>query len=331
MTRSLAFAALSSLVLACSPSDEGASETPEEKARTRQELGPVALTVEIEPANPRLSDEPELTITIEAEAGVVIHKPPFGEAIGGFLIRDFRELLPTSEDGRQVIRLIYELEAMTTGEHTIAPIPVRFEDKRPDGDQNEHVIESEALIVEVLSMLEGEAPSLADLRGPEGLRELESEPVSLLWFVVPGAAILLGTAFLILWVRRRSQATPEKKLSPKELAWLELQTLIGKDLVGHDDLAGFYVELTGIVRRYVERTTGIRAPEQTTEEFLREMRRAGVFSGEEQEQLGAFLESADLVKFAAAHPGSGEIETSFEKAKAFCGLAVGRPHAEIAP
>ena len=30
------------------------------------------------------------------------------------------------------------------------------------------------------------------------------------------------------------------------------------------DVKRFYVELTAIVRRYIERTTGIRAPEQTT-------------------------------------------------------------------
>jgi len=39
------------------------------------------------------------------------------------------------------------------------------------------------------------------------------------------------------------------------------------------DVKVYFVELTAIVRRYIERTTGIRAPEQTTEEFLCEIRR----------------------------------------------------------
>jgi hypothetical protein len=39
----------------------------------------------------------------------------------------------------------------------------------------------------------------------------------------------------------------------------------------------FYLRLTGIVRQYIEGTTGIRAPEQTTEEFLRDVRSSNTF------------------------------------------------------
>ena len=38
-----------------------------------------------------------------------------------------------------------------------------------------------------------------------------------------------------------------------------------------EEFALYYMELTAVVRRYIERTTGVRAPEQTTEEFLHEV------------------------------------------------------------
>jgi hypothetical protein len=44
-----------------------------------------------------------------------------------------------------------------------------------------------------------------------------------------------------------------------------------------------------VVRRYVQRKYGVKAPHLTTEEFLREF---------QSDDLRAFLESADMVKFA---------------------------------
>jgi hypothetical protein len=86
------------------------------------------------------------------------------------------------------------------------------------------------------------------------------------------------------------------------------------------DIKVFYVELTGVVRRYIERSTGVHAPEQTTEEFLREIVQNAVFSSAEQQRLRDFLKSADLVKFAAFQPVASDIEASFNRAKEFIQL-----------
>jgi hypothetical protein len=120
-----------------------------------------------------------------------------------------------------------------------------------------------------------------------------------------------------LWRRRR--VAPEVPLSPQELAYLELQRLVEAGLSQHD-VKQFYVELTGVVRRYIERTTGIHAPEQTTEEFLHEISGGSVFSLAERERLAAFLESADLVKFAAHEPLAQDMEETFDRAKRFLRL-----------
>ena len=53
--------------------------------------------------------------------------------------------------------------------------------------------------------------------------------------------------------------------------------LLAENLPAQGLVKEFYLRLTGIVRQYVEDTTGIRAPEQTTEEFLRDMRRVRYF------------------------------------------------------
>ena len=82
----------------------------------------------------------------------------------------------------------------------------------------------------------------------------------------------------------------------------------------------FYLRLTGIVRQYVEDTTGIRAPEQTTEEFLRDMRSRTVFPPERSVQLAEFLEAADLIKYAGQQPGEGQIDQAIARAFEFVNL-----------
>jgi hypothetical protein len=81
-------------------------------------------------------------------------------------------------------------------------------------------------------------------------------------------------------------------MSPIERARLELERLLQKDLPSLGKFKDFYVELTLVVRRYVQRKYGVRAPNMTTEEFLRETKIP------KSESLEKFLQSADMVKFA---------------------------------
>ena len=98
--------------------------------RSEIERGPVKFTVEISPGKPRLSDEPQLTLAIRSQRGVRIEKPPFGEALGDFLIRDFYEPIPDVDGDTQIIRQVYTLEPTRAGKLTVAPIAVRFHDER---------------------------------------------------------------------------------------------------------------------------------------------------------------------------------------------------------
>ena len=82
----------------------------------------------------------------------------------------------------------------------------------------------------------------------------------------------------------------------------------------------FYLRLTGIVRQYVEDTTGIRAPEQTTEEFLRDMRSRAAFPPERSVRLAEFLEAADLIKYAGQQPEEGQIDQAIARAHEFVNL-----------
>ena len=295
--------------------------TPDDAAATETVLGPVTVRVAISPAEPRLSDEPELVLTIDSDDDIEVEPPPFGDQVGGFVVRSFHESTPRVEQGRRVVEQRYRLEPVGTGPHTIRPIEVRFVDTRPGGDGEEHVVTTDPLEVTVSSMLAGEAPTLADLRPPVAPTEIEIERPFPTGPVAAAAALLAALIAWIVWrSTRRASGPVEPERTPSELAEIELRRLLADDPLARGELQTFFVELTLTVRRYIERTTGVRAAEETTEEFLRDMRGHEAFDQNTRERLRSFLEAADLVKFARLSPARDDIAETFRRAQEFVGL-----------
>jgi hypothetical protein len=69
----------------------------------------------------------------------------------------------------------------------------------------------------------------------------------------------------------------------------------------------FVIAVSDTARAYLEERFQFRAPERTTEEFLRELGGTDLLTGEQKESLGGFLESCDLVKFAKYEPRENEL------------------------
>ena len=110
------------------------------------------------------------------------------------------------------------------------------------------------------------------------------------WVALALAALAAVVVALVVVVRYLARRVREHRMSPIERAWVELDRLLKKGLPGRGRYKDFYVELTMVVRRYIQRRYGIKAPHMTTEEFLREAKPS--------DELRRFLESADMVKFA---------------------------------
>ena len=118
------------------------------------------------------------------------------------------------------------------------------------------------------------------------------------------AAVATAVVFLVKYLARRIK---EHRMSPIERAWVELDRLLKKGLPGRGRYKDFYVELTMVVRRYIQRRYGIRAPHMTTEEFLREARPS--------DELRRFLESADMVKFAGVEATPEMVDDATDSAR----------------
>jgi hypothetical protein len=131
----------------------------------------------------------------------------------------------------------------------------------------------------------------------------------------------LGLVALVVWgawrlLRFAAGKIREHRLSPIERAWAELDRLLKKGLPGRGRYKDFYVELTMVVRRYVQRKYGIKAPHLTTGEFLAEIGASDSFDGNRAD-LGRFLESADMVKFAGVQATPEMADEATESARVY--------------
>ncbi len=129
--------------------------------------------------------------------------------------------------------------------------------------------------------------------------------------------LILAAVGFIIWklIRRAHRRIRLMRMSPRERALEELSELLSRKLVEKNRVKDFYVELTMVVRRYIERQHHIRAPEQTTEEFLAAVSSDHRFDATVITRLQSFLEAADLVKFAAYQPDDTNITGSIGTAK----------------
>ena len=132
-----------------------------------------------------------------------------------------------------------------------------------------------------------------------------------LWLLL---AVVAAAVAVWLWRRRQQpgvSAFVPPPLTPYEVAIRELQRLRDEN----PPVEEFYTRLSDIVRQYLE--MGLRAPERTTEEFLFEVSRDHSLSAEHRELLGAFLQEADLVKFAKFQPGAEDMKRALDAGERF--------------
>lgn len=133
-----------------------------------------------------------------------------------------------------------------------------------------------------------------------------------LWCVLGG--LIAGALIYVLWRYWRKRQL-EIHAPPPEPAHVRAQRKLQQALALIGQPEPFVVAVSGVVRVYLEERFNLRAPERTTEEFLRELAESPVLSQRQKESLGDFLQRADLVKFARYEPGEPELRDMYTAAQ----------------
>ncbi|MDM4013994.1 hypothetical protein [Roseiconus lacunae] len=292
-----------------------------EPLTTTRVSGPVTVIVSLEPEQPVIGDPVKLTIEVTAEKDVEVLMPDFGSALNRFSIVDFAPRQTIDDDGRTVATQTYRLDPPSSGPQVIPPILIEYVDRRegktpaPEGlDAYEILTDRMKFTVESV-LPEGTTNELKPPLGrlePITPSQIPKRTGAIVAAVIVGLAVLAAGVFY--WNKRGRK---ERRRSAFEIADASLQKLLQTPRQTEEQIDLFYVQLTAIIRQYIEDRFDMRAPELTTEEFLASISRSPDFSSEHQSLLRDFLRHADLVKFAGATPSSDEMTRSIDTAKRF--------------
>lgn len=146
---------------------------------------------------------------------------------------------------------------------------------------------------------------IRDIKGPVSL------PFEWEWwmFLLAAAMIAAAAVLFYFWKKKRAKEKPAfvpPPVPPDAEALLALDQLAGEHLPESGKGQEFFFRLSAILRRYLERRFGVRATEQTSEEFLIQLADSDFLTEEQKKPLRSFMENADLVKFAKQDAGPKE-------------------------
>jgi hypothetical protein len=298
-----------------------ASLLPPKDAITKTtENGPAKATVTVWPAKPALGEPIYLRLEIVAPAGVHVDAP-FQEAgdarLGRFKVVGFARDGQQKPDGATHQEQTYTLEAPSSGKHRIPPLRLEVVDSRADAKQTgtqELLTEEVPLSVAPIDM----AAVGKDLRAAAGKLDPDvggTPWTTILLLISAGAVVLSGSMLLVRGWRGRRRIAAKKSAYDEAITKLRALEVRGAPEAATAD--AWFVELSSIVRAYLEHRYDIRAPELTTEEFLQVASRAPELTTAHRTQLTQFLERCDRVKFAGYRPETSESIDTLAAARVF--------------
>jgi hypothetical protein len=285
-----------------------------EERRTEQlASGTVRVTLTVEPAAVRLDRDMAATLRVESPSATRVEWPALTDRFQGFALSGVYDVEPETRDGATVRERRLRLTPLVAAEYRLAPMAIRVTDASCSPPVAGWVA-TKAVVFAKEALVED--PGAAIKSDPKPVWIAPGFRTVLKWIAL---AVLAAAAGFALWkiARRVRRQVQLMRMSPRERAFHELSELLARDLVARNQVKEFYVELTMIVRRYIERAHSVRAPEQTTEEFLAAASGNPAFDPEALRRLRAFLQSADLVKFAAFQPPPGATDQATATAREY--------------
>ena len=295
------------------------------------ENGPVKATVRVWPAKPTLDGEVTVQLEVDAEQGVAVDLPFQEAGLGRFRVEHYDRDTRREANGHTVHLQTYTLVAPSSGRHRIPPFRIEMLDARavPSGatgsgagsntnlgatsDRKEILTEEISLAVAPVDV----AKSNAELKPAAGELDANVGGWSRWYYALAGLGVVWLALGVVLLQRLRARKKIVKKLTAYDTAVARLAALEAGGAPEGAALDPWFVELSSIVRRYLEDRYEIAAPDRTTEEFLTEAAKSAELTADHRGLLSAFLDRCDRVKFAGYQPDSAESLATLKAARGF--------------
>jgi hypothetical protein len=239
----------------------------------------ISVDTEVDRREITIGDRVQYTVTVTADTAILVDSLSVGSSLGAFEIKDY---VPRTEEVRGQYRIMteaWEITTFTTGVYEIPSLEIKYR----DAGGRQRSIATDPLSIEVKSLLTGEEAS--DIKPLKAQRRFAPDTP---WWLILVAAAVLGAA-VVFWVFYRRARRPielgeeaDTRL-PWEIALSELNQLEAEELIAKGEYKLFYLKLSDIYRRYLERRYGIGAMELTTWEVMVEFERLGLPDNEGRE------------------------------------------------
>ena len=171
--------------------------------------------------------------------------------------------------------------------------------------------------------------TIPDIRGLKDMVEIPTGN-EWIWWLLVAVAVLVVTGIVVWFIRRHlakssTELAPPPPPPPHVVAWERLQRAL--DLI--HEAEWFCIEVSHIIRVYLEERFSLHAPDRTTEEFLLELQSSRRLAGDHKQLIANFLSECDMVKFAKAEPPEQELRSLHEAASRLVGETQPSLHEEI--
>jgi len=286
--------------------------------------GPVTLTQKIDKREITVADQVKIVLETTAPENIEVTFPQYKTSLGDFTLVNAQTAPPRLTGAGNTLRIIhtvtYTVEPYLPGTYTIPVMTVAYKDKLNNKSPGTIVTEEKQIKVKSLLKKDAAGGGIKDIKGPLSLPPNTRARIMLAVLVL--LLVALGAAGLFYWRRiSRNRIEPEIRLLPHETAFVELEKLLAENLIAQGKIKLFHLRISDILRRYIENRFGVRAPEQTTEEFLTAV--SGIRLHEKsildnnRTLLADFLTHCDLVKFARHEPTTDECEKTVSICREF--------------
>jgi hypothetical protein len=259
------------------------------------------LEVQVDTTLVTVGDRITMTVLVDHDPDAQVAWPDSLD-LGPFELLDAQLLPPTPLGEHTRSGAILALAAFELGELEIPSFPVEI--VGPGGESTTLNTNRFVILVESVGLDEG--GDIRGLRGPLWI------PVSAGRIALWGLALVLAGILvraLYKWWRRRTvgpeEAVPALPLRPAHETALEaLAALERSPLLERGEVKEFHIQLSEILRRYVEGRWRVPALEMTTADITSGLTRSGAKSSV-VEGFRLFLGQCDMVKFAKDRPDAG--------------------------
>ena len=267
--------------------------------------GRIAVESKVDQSTMNIGDVIRYTIIMTRDADVQIQTPMLAVNLGQFEIRDYKVLEPQKKENQIIEQTDYLISTFDTGEYEIPSIEIGYSTAK---DTTLDYIKTEPIKILVESLNPDNAGDIRDIKPPiEPLKDYSR----LIIVAIVCFFVLLLVVFLIYYIKRRKQGKsllPKRQEPPRpahEIAFGALEALVASDLLAKGRVKEYYIELSDILRNYVQGRYYITALEKTTSELIESMNNEEVPS-DHVNVLHAFLSKCDMVKFAKYVPADSE-------------------------